>query len=291
MKFAGSCSIVAMLMLLLLPEGAQSQDIAIADKPYASIIARNMFGLLPIPPPDTNPPAPPVDPPPKITLNGIMTIFGRDQALFKVATKPAPGQPAKDNSYVLSEGERQDEIEVVKINHVDGIVSFNNHGTSQELPLLAAANGSGAAAGPGGAPGPGNPASGFPRLGSPRRPGMNVGAPNYNNNVGSPAQPNMNPGGSPYQAAGTQPSGQSIEDRALSAARTMAEIEDNRIATQELVNKGLMPPLPPTPMTPPDATAADGYPLVVPTEGGKTTPVPSNPSGSHSSTPLYPRGN
>ena len=147
MKFAGSCSIAATL-LLLLAANARSQDTdAAAGKPYASIVARNMFGLLPIPPPDTNPPAAPVDPPPKITLNGIMTIFGRDQALFKVATKPAPGQPAKDSSYVLSEGERQDDIEVTKINHTDGIVTFNNHGTTQELPLVAANSGAAPAGG------------------------------------------------------------------------------------------------------------------------------------------------
>ena len=47
-------------LALLLPATVRSQDAtAGADKPYASIIARNMFGLLPIPPPDTNPPAPP----------------------------------------------------------------------------------------------------------------------------------------------------------------------------------------------------------------------------------------
>src|SRR5580692_970362 len=112
MRVAGPCFIVG---ALLLSTSAWSQDTDTVDKPYATIIARNMFGLLPIPPPDTNPPAPPVDPPPKITPNGIMTIFGRDQALFKVATKPKPGQPAKEDSYVLGEGERQDDVEVVKI--------------------------------------------------------------------------------------------------------------------------------------------------------------------------------
>src|SRR5580700_7335033 len=141
MRVAGPCFIAAALVF---SATARSQDAGAAgatdtadaaNKPYATIVARNMFGLLPIPPPDTNPPAPPVDPPPKITLNGIMTIFGRDQALYKVANKPKPGQQAKEDAYVLSEGERQDDIEVIKINHMDGIVTFNNHGTVQELPL------------------------------------------------------------------------------------------------------------------------------------------------------------
>lgn len=144
-----------------------------SDTPYASIIARNMFGLVPIPPPDPNAGLPPPDPPPKITPNGIMTIFGRDQALFKVADKPKPGQPAKDNSYVLAEGERQDDIEVLKINHTDGIITFNNHGTVQELPLVAAKDAGGPAGGSGGGPGNGG---GIPRPGFGNRPAPSFGA-------------------------------------------------------------------------------------------------------------------
>jgi hypothetical protein len=76
----------------------------------------------------TNDPTATVDPPPKITPNGIMTIFGRLQALFKVAAKVKPGQPPKEDAFVLAEGERQDGIEVKKINQPDGIVTFDNHG-------------------------------------------------------------------------------------------------------------------------------------------------------------------
>jgi hypothetical protein len=97
-----------------------------------------MFGLLPIPVHNPADDLPPPDPPPKITPNGIMTIFGRLQALFKVAEPGKPGQPAKDGSYVLAEGERQNGVEVVKINEPDAIITFNNHGTIQELPLVAA---------------------------------------------------------------------------------------------------------------------------------------------------------
>jgi hypothetical protein len=170
------------------------------DTPYTTIIARNMFGLLPLPPPDTNPPAPPVDPPPKITPNGIMTIFGKDQALFKVAVKPKPGQPAKDVSYVLAEGEMQDEITVQKIDHVNGVITFDNHGTVQELPLVEAKDAAGGG-GPGG--GGGNSMGGFARGGPAGGPGdranmfrqrplgsggMNSGGSSYNNNgVGNPS--------------------------------------------------------------------------------------------------------
>ena len=137
-----------------------------ADTPYAGIVARNMFGLVPIPPPDPTAGLPPPDPPPKITPTGIMTIFGRDQALFTaVSDKPKQGQDKKDASYVLAEGERQDDIEVIKINHESDIITFNNHGVVQELPLVAAKD-SGPAAGPSTGPGRG------PGVGGPGRPNM-----------------------------------------------------------------------------------------------------------------------
>ncbi len=212
MKFAGPLFIAVALLLAVGVWAQDATDAAAtsADKPYTTIVARNMFGLLPIPPQDTNPPAPPVEPPPKITPNGIMTIFGRDQALFKVANKPKPGQPAKEDSYVLSEGERQDGIEVVKINHESGSITFDNHGTIQELSLVPAKD-TGSAPG-GGGPGMGVPMGGIPRPGpmgaadraamirerQAGRVGGIVGSPNNNNagnpfmnNGGNPSQPNM----------------------------------------------------------------------------------------------------
>jgi len=120
---------------ILMAMTALSQDAGIADGPFASIVARNMFSLVPIPP-EAPSVVDPVDPPPKITPTGIMTIFGRDQALFKASNMARPGQPSKEEAYVLSEGERQDDIEVVKIDHLDGVITFNNHGTIQELPLV-----------------------------------------------------------------------------------------------------------------------------------------------------------
>jgi len=167
------------------------------DKPYAGITSRNMFGLVPIPVVD---PAtlnqPPPDPPPKITPNGIMTIFGKLQVLFKVATKPPPGQPQKDDAYVMTEGERQDEIEVVKIDGKAGVVTFNNHGTIQELSLEPAKN-TGGPAGQGG--GPRMPMPGYGR--PPVAPGGGAG------NSLMPAIGNNNavgPGGRKVQMGGNQ---------------------------------------------------------------------------------------
>lgn len=105
-----------------------------ADSPYVPIAARNIFGL--------NPPQAisPVDatPPPTITPDGIMTIFGSPQVLFKVDVPPRPPEPATEKSYVLSEGQRQDDIEVTHINEKTGVVTFNNHGVVQEIPLVKA---------------------------------------------------------------------------------------------------------------------------------------------------------
>src|ERR1035437_596394 len=153
MKSAGQIVLVA---VLLAGASAHAGEVAASDKPYAAMVARNIFNLVPIPA-NTAPEAPPTDPPPKITPNGIMSIFGKLQVLFKVAAdKPKPGQPpAKEEAYVLSEGERQDEIEVTKIDEPASLVTFNNHGVVQELPLANAPNAPGRARGGGGAGVPG----------------------------------------------------------------------------------------------------------------------------------------
>ena len=120
---------------LLLSAGTRADDGVLPNNPYAPIVVRNIFALNPPAPVDA---APPGDPPPKITLNGIMSILGKLQALYKVAVPAKPGQPAKDEAYILSEGQRQDEIEVTHIDEQTSLVTFNNHGTVQELPLIKA---------------------------------------------------------------------------------------------------------------------------------------------------------
>lgn len=105
-----------------------------AGNPYAPIAARNIFGLNP--PQPQNIPTP--DPPAKITLNGIMTILGTAQALFYVDVPPRPPLPATQKSYILSEGQGQDDIEVTHIDLKNNVVTFNNHGVVQEMPLVKA---------------------------------------------------------------------------------------------------------------------------------------------------------
>jgi len=157
---------------LVLNTGARAGDLVSADNPYVPIVTRNVFDIHPPPPVDPN--AQPAEPPPKITPNGITGIFGRLQVLFKVSLPAKAGQQAKDQFYMLNEGQAQDDIEVTKIDEKNSVVTFNNHGTVQELPLAV-----GTASGPAGsAPGPGANVRGpgfAPVGGNPGNPGNSGG--------------------------------------------------------------------------------------------------------------------
>ncbi len=193
------------------------------NNPYAPIVARNIFGLNP---PQANGPPTAPEPPSKITPDGIMTIFGTPQVLFNVAVPPRPPTPATEKSYILSEGQRQDDIEVVHIDEKGSIVTFNNHGVVQEIPLVKAppittptpvvpvVMNSGLAAPPGVPGGFNGPRAGnFPRFGS--RPGQNnnVGnnGGNFGNNTGnlSGNNPGGNLGSTGYGSASTGATGSS----------------------------------------------------------------------------------
>jgi len=249
---------------LALHAGLRAETVAPPDNPYALIVVRNVFDLNPLQKNEA-PPVVEANPPPKITLNGIMNVFGHLQALYKVSDSGKPGQPPKDSSYILSEGQGQDDVEVVKINEKDALVTFNNHGTVQELPLSSqsASSAPAAATGNPNIPGfhpiinggnPGNPFGGpgnlggtGANLGGGARPGGN-GANNFN---GLPTiQPRTT-----YSAPQPQQPEMTPEEQVIA-------IEANRELTKQQVIQGTMPPLPPTVMTPPDATGVGGAPLV-----------------------------
>jgi hypothetical protein len=105
-----------------------------SDNPYQSIVDRNVFSL--------KPPAPPADPAEvnkptvvKITLTGMTTILGNKRVLMKSAPPPGkPGEgPKSEQSYILTEGQRQGDIEVIEIDEKGGSVKVNNAGTIQTL--------------------------------------------------------------------------------------------------------------------------------------------------------------
>jgi hypothetical protein len=236
---------------LVLSTGARAGDDVLASNPYAPIVARNIFGL--------NPPTPESElnkgneQLPKITLTGIMSIFGQLQALYKVAPKPGV-KDAKEASYILGEGQAQDEVEVVRIDELRTLVTFNNHGTVQEVPLANTPKISSASSGGGGGGfmgGGGGPAARFggPRIGGGPGGilGGRFGAPNRG---GSPSTaPNQEGGQNPQNDShiynpGAANSGQSLnslsaEDRAiLTAAQHLNAQQQGHISSK------LFPPTP-----------------------------------------------
>jgi hypothetical protein len=82
------------------------------SNPYNSIVVRNVFLLKPTPPPPVNPgPTTPVTPPPDVKVRGMTTILGYPQAIFEMTPKGKPPE-----SHIMTDGERQGSLELVKIN-------------------------------------------------------------------------------------------------------------------------------------------------------------------------------
>jgi hypothetical protein len=117
---------------LVFNTSVRAEDVLSSNNPYATIVRRNVFGLKPPQPAQT-----PLEITPNDTIKptGIMSIFGPLQVLFKVTGSVKAGQTLKEASYILSEGEQQDGIEVVHIDDAASLVTFNNHGVVQTIPL------------------------------------------------------------------------------------------------------------------------------------------------------------
>ena len=215
---------------LALNAGLCADNVVLPNNPYAPIVAHNIFHLNPPKAADATDAAPP----PKITPTGIMTIFGTRQALFTVDGVSKPGQPGKNESYILSEGQRQDDVEVTRINEKSGIVTFNNHGTVQEIPLVKAP----VNAMPAPAVTPFDNRGGSPRFGNRRNRGGG------DNSSGTDGTPNL-------RAIQTRGAGFGQQSqKALTPEAQIVAMEANRQLTADQPN---VPPLPPTPLTPPGA--------------------------------------
>jgi hypothetical protein len=102
-----------------------------AANPYQGIVARNVFHLSPPPPP---PPAPEAaqPPPPKILLVGITTLQGR-RALIRTIPPAKPGEAPQEKSYLIGEGERQDDLAVQAVDEKSGTVKLNYAGAALTL--------------------------------------------------------------------------------------------------------------------------------------------------------------
>jgi len=130
------------------------------SNPYAIIVDRNIFRLNPPPPP----PVPEEKPKelPKVYLNGILKIGDDVRVLFSIPSKDAK---TPTSYFKLAPGEKDGDLELVKIHpdqqYVDVLVS----GTAMTLSMLSntlasaggKAAGGAASPGPGMRPGPGAP--------------------------------------------------------------------------------------------------------------------------------------
>jgi hypothetical protein len=106
---------------------------AVADSnPYQAIITRNVFGLKDPPPPTKV--VEPAKPSLKLTLTGIITL-GKARALMTAPpAQPRPGeQPKGQQSFILAEGERDGEVEVVSIDPALGKVALKVGGESMTI--------------------------------------------------------------------------------------------------------------------------------------------------------------
>lgn len=96
------------------------------ETPYSTIVVRNIFSLND---PGTNVVNAPSS---NVTLTGITTILGMKQALFMV--QKSAGLP---ESYFLTEGQRQGELEVLKIDQKEAKVTIKNGGVVSTITFEA----------------------------------------------------------------------------------------------------------------------------------------------------------
>jgi len=126
---------ICLIGALALGSGARAAAPDAAGGPYHGIVERNVFDIrppAPPPPPDPNANKPP---PPNIKLQGITDILKKKQVLFKVQLPAKPPAPAKEESYILTEGERVGEITVLEIDVKGGTVKMDNYGIITNLSL------------------------------------------------------------------------------------------------------------------------------------------------------------
>jgi hypothetical protein len=222
---------------------------------------------------------------------------------------PKPGETAKEQYYMLSEGQGEGDIEVLSIDEKGGLVKIKNQGQvvtldiTKDAPKVAAA--------PPTAPTPGMPilpgglgvpaptgAPGVPG-GAPTFPTRTLRLPTSGNAAGLPGMPGATTGGVQPQAGtvGLPGFGSSspnynqqqinpihqlpVEDQML-----MMELERER--TKNQVMSGKLPPLPPTRYTPPGAPGS-----IQPSPDSPTTPTmpnfPSLPIPGQTMPPQFPQ--
>lgn len=139
------CITGAMLWMVL---GGQMVRANVDANPYTTIVDRNPFGLKPPPPPPPPPEqiAPPV-PLAKVTLTGLVSMFGEPRALLEIIEEPGKGAGTAKKP-ILREGERLGAVEVLAIDVVKNTVRIRNSGVETNMTFEVAKAGP-AAGGPG----------------------------------------------------------------------------------------------------------------------------------------------
>lgn len=278
---------------------ARSVPADTGDNPYLAIVERNVFGLKPLPKPEELAPAPPPAPPSKVTLQGIMVLGGKRQVLLKLTPPPTPGQQPKEQPLIMSEGERQGALEVVRIDPEAREVEFRDSGTPVTLKLvdfIAKNTGPVPAApgAPGAPPGVRPGAIPAPTPAVPTLPGVRtLPTPTPTASTASPAVgssgtavsslPNRlmrtmpsSPGSlmvgatpmpTPTPAIGNPGQPRTSPVPQLTPEEQMVLMEVERERTKAAVAAGQLPPLPPTPLTPPDSMPPMAPPALPPMPG------------------------
>jgi hypothetical protein len=115
-----------LICLLILSVSIKAHAASSDSSPYQTIVERNVFGLKPPAQPQEEPAPPP--PPSKVTLTGITTMLGNKRALLSVAIQGKPPE-----NYILTEGQREGDVEVTQIDEKSGLVKIRNQGVEQTL--------------------------------------------------------------------------------------------------------------------------------------------------------------
>src|SRR5581483_7341654 len=100
---------------------------------YQTIPERNVFNLKKQEVVVQEPPPVQV---PKITLTGITTLLGLKRAVLQVAPTGRPGEATRDEAFILAEGQREGDLEVLEINEAAGTVKVRTAGTLLTLDFV-----------------------------------------------------------------------------------------------------------------------------------------------------------
>ncbi len=103
---------------------------ALGGNPYLTIPERNAFHLRPAAPKQVEQAHPPL---PLVHLTGITTILRGKRALLKVDYPAQPREKPREESYILTEGERAGPIEVLAIDEKTAHVKVNDSGVITNL--------------------------------------------------------------------------------------------------------------------------------------------------------------